>query len=293
MASIDTLATDVQRLFGKTVEGHGTLIPEDILAKFGVDVAMHVSDSLRARTGTRKPHTLYMSEVGQPCMRKLWYSLNLPAAAEVMQDHTLYKFLFGDLVEEVTLLLAEAAGHTVERRQERVEWETHGFKFTGRMDAVIDGVLVDVKSCSPYGYKKFQTGLNDSNDSFGYRTQLSLYNGWQAPRFERQGFLAVDKQNGHVGFFEYEWKSPALQMGVAAGSVTRSTPPDRRFEAVPEGKSGNKKLCVECSYCPYKQTCWADANGGTGLKGYAYSTGPVFLTEVKRTPAVAELPLAA
>jgi len=291
MPSIDTLATDVQRLFGQTLEGHGTLINDDILAKFGVDVAMHVADSLRARTGTRKPNTLYMSEVGQPCMRKLWYSLNAPLNAESMQDHTLYKFLFGNLVEEVTLLLAEAAGHTVERRQARVEWEVKGFKFSGRMDAVIDGVMVDVKSCSPYGFKKFQQGLNDSNDSFGYRTQLSSYNGLNTPAYDRQGFLAVDKQNGHVGFFEYEWESPLKQMHKAADSVRSATPPDRRFQPIPEGKSGNMKLCVECSYCPFKHTCWADANGGKGLAGYVYSTGPIFLTEVKRPPNV--MPLAA
>lgn len=293
MPSIDTLATDIQTLFGQTMEGSGTLVPEDLLAKFGVDVAMHVADSLRARTGKRKPNTLYMSEVGTPCLRKLWYSLNKPELAEKMQDHTLYKFLYGDLVEEVTLLLAEAAGHKVERQQERRVYGTRGWTFSGRLDAVIDGVLVDVKSCSPYSFQKFKKGLDDTNDSFGYRMQLSMYNGWDEPEFERQGFLAVDKQNGHVGFFEYEWESPNVKMGKCIDAVTNWLPPDRSFTAVPEGKSGNMKLCVECSYCPFKRTCWADANGGAGLKAYAYSTGPVFLTDVKREPKVVELPLAA
>jgi hypothetical protein len=293
MASIDTLTKDLQAQFSRAIDGSGTLIPEELLVGFGTNVAMHVADTLRARTRSRKPNTIYMSEVGTPCYRKLWYSVYHPEYGEKLQDHTQFKFLYGDLIEEIALLLAETAGHKVERRQERKEYESHGWRFTGRLDAVIDGVLVDVKSASPYSFKKFERGLTDENDSFGYRSQLSMYNGWDVPEFERQGFLVIDKQSGHVKFFEYPWESQAFRMGKCIGSVSTRMPPPRSFAAIPEGKSGNMKLCVECSYCQYKQKCWEDANGGAGLKGYAYSTGPVFLTEVKREPAVASLPLAA
>ena len=54
------------------------------------------------------------------------------------------------------------------------------------------------------------------------------------------------------------------------------------YSAELEGKSGNEKLGFECSYCPYKAECWP------GVRGFAYSYGPVFLTKVVRTPSVPE-----
>jgi len=58
---------------------------------------------------------------------------------------------------------------------------------------------------------------------------------------------------------------------------------------VPEGKSGNMKLGVNCSYCPHKVTCWDDANNGDGLRLFLYSNGPMWLTEVQKEPKVQEI----
>jgi hypothetical protein len=283
MPSIDTLADDIKDMFGSNA-----LANDELLASFGGRVALHVMDSLKARDGVRKPKSLYMSEVGKPCLRQIWYSVNHPGLAEEMPKHAHFKFLYGDVIEEVALLLAEAAGHEVTKRQERSEWLTkNGWTISGRLDAVIDGVLVDVKSCSPFGYKKFQEGLNDSNDSFGYRAQLSSYNGGL---YERQGILAIDKQNGHVGFFDVPYEDPSKRMEeVAIACADPFTEPRRQFALKPEGTSGNLKLGVECSYCPYKQACWRDANDGEGLKAYAYSTGPVFLGTVRKEPRTPQL----
>jgi hypothetical protein len=64
--------------------------------------------------------------------------------------------------------------------------------------------------------------------------------------------------------------------------------PTRCFEGIPDGKSGNMKLGVNCSYCAFKAPCWADANDGEGLRLFIYSTGPRWLTEVEREPDVPE-----
>lgn len=288
MKTIDTLADDIKGLFGATLRGDSHTFEEDVLARFGSSVALHVADSLRARTGGRKPKTLYMSEIGKPCIRQVWYGYHYPELAEQMQEHTLFKFFYGDVIEEATLLLAEAAGHKVERRQELTDIALGEWHVRGRKDAVVDGVLVDVKSCSPYGYKKFQEGLNDDNDSFGYRLQLSGYNEHQ--EFDRQGFIAVDKQNGHIGFFEQPFINPKSRViNIITALEDEHCPPDRAFKLEPMGTSGNEKLCTECSYCPYKQECWGDANDGAGLRTFLYSTGPVFLGTVKREPKAPEL----
>jgi hypothetical protein len=289
--TIDTLVDDIQQLFTDTLSGKSAEFDVDNLSRFSVNMANHVMQDLTARHNKRKPKTLYMSEIGKPCVRQVWYGVNKPELGEKMEGHTLLKFLYGDCVEELVLMLAEQAGHKVEKRQERKEWDLgDGWKVSGRIDAVIDGVLVDVKSCSPYAFDKFKDGLTDANDSFGYRAQLAGYN--LDDKYKRMGFLAVDKQNGRIGFFELplgEGMEASSKMIAVRNACSSSGKPVRHFELVPEGKSGNMKLCTECSYCPYKWDCWKDANDGKGLRAFAYSTGPVFLGTVAKEPKVPEL----
>jgi hypothetical protein len=289
--TIDTLVDDIHQLFKDALEGKSASIDLEVLSRFGVNVANHIVDDLTARTKKRTPHTLYASEVGKPCVRQVWYGVHKPELGEKLLPNAQIKFLYGDCVEELVLFLAEQAGHKVELRQQPVKYEVaHGVQLSGRIDALIDGVLVDVKSCSPYGFKKFQEGLNDSNDSFGYRAQLASYN--LHVMAKRAGFLAIDKQNGKLGWFEmtdFSRDDVIEKLLSTTTALKRSAPPDRHFSLEPEGKSGNEKLCMECSYCPYKFECWKDANGGAGLKAYAYSTGPVFLGTVVKAPKVPEI----
>jgi hypothetical protein len=49
------------------------------------------------------------------------------------------------------------------------------------------------------------------------------------------------------------------------------------------------KLGINCSYCPFKEDCWKDANGGMGLRKFIYYNGPVWLTHVEREPKVEEI----
>lgn len=295
MPTINTLAHDILQL------GKGSInISEDSLAKFGVDVALKLQRATEERTRPRPPKTLYMSEMGTPCAKQLWYKVHKPELAEPMQGNTLLKFLYGDLIEETVLCLAKAAGHTVEMEQRQMSLMFDDWKVNGRIDAVIDGVLVDVKSCSPFGFKKFKEGLNDKNDSFGYRTQIESYDialemGAGKQVVKQMGFLAVDKQNGSVHFSEHvktEDVIPKLHSLVRLVEHPKLVPVvNATMAPIPEGKSGNMKLCTVCSYCAFKEHCWKGANGGEGLRAYAYSTGPVFLTDVVKEPNVPRIAL--
>ena len=62
----------------------------------------------------------------------------------------LIAFLFGDIVEEVVLFLARAAGHEVTDEQKEIE--INGVR--GHIDGRVDGLPVDVKSASSYSYRK-------------------------------------------------------------------------------------------------------------------------------------------
>lgn len=149
---------------------------------------------------------------------------------------------------------------------------------------------MDVKSASTYAFKKFESNNLPGNDSFGYLPQLGGYieaskDDPKVTDKENGSFLVIDKTLGKIvldtyNFPEYNYykmvedKKKMLRLPI---------PPKRGFTDVPDGKSGNRKLGVACSYCPFKFTCW------NGLRVFRYSSGPVFLTQVSRLPNVEEI----
>ena len=64
--------------------------------------------------------------------------------------------------------------------------------------------------------------------------------------------------------------------------VAEKQPPERPYKDVADGMSGNRKLGTMCSYCQFKTLCWP------GLRTFVYSSGPVFMTKVVKTPNVLE-----
>lgn len=276
--SIDTLIGDIYGLF----DGHAVTEP-------GVkDFSTAVGDLFIKRLKETGPRTgLSLSQIGRP-LRQLYYDLTGGTPGqEVLTPQTRFKFAYGDLIEEMILFLAMEAGHDVTDTQRTVEVDG----VLGHIDCIIDGVLVDVKSCSTYSFNKFQSGEILEQDPFGYIYQLSSY--WATlPDVSRAGFLAIDKVVGRICFYELNPDTRKSKQEVSdrilevRECVGRGIEPDRCYPDEPEGKSGNRKLGVGCSYCPHKFHCWRDANDGAGLRSFIYSTGPKFLTEVAREPRV-------
>lgn len=280
MSKIEDLVQDIYKLFD-TGELEGDY---EGFARQSGDV---LERGLQPRDGQRAAR-VWFSNVGGPCTRKLWYKIYAADKAEPLRPHTRIKFLYGDLLEGLLLDLARRAGHSVEYAQERVEWNG----ITGRIDAVIDGVLVDVKSASSYAFKKFEAGLKPEDDAFGYLGQLAGY--LLAVRQDRKcesnraAFLAINKETGKLCLDIHEFTDEELiavterlvrAREAGLGDVT----PDRAFEPVPEGKSGNLKLGTNCSYCEFKRHCWPE------VRTFLYSSKPVDLVHVEREPNVPEL----
>ena len=285
----------------KTID---TLVP-DILAvvdgEGGWDEAINnywkeaTGETLWSRVGDEakehKKGTLRMSSIGQPCERKLWYSVNQYEDQEVLRPETKLKFLYGDLLEDLLLSLAKAAGHKVEGHQDPMRLA--GIK--GHRDAVIDGVTVDVKSASSFAFKKFKEHKLEHDDPFGYLTQLSSYvkAAEDDPLVEDKkggAFLVIDKQHGTLCLDYYDFEETGHLEDVEdlinsrkATCADGDTVPPRGFSTEPDGKSGNMRLCTNCKYCDYKKTCWPE------LRTFLYSNGPKYLTEVVREPNVKEL----
>lgn len=280
MKKIEDLGQDIYNVLRSKPKGD-----EDEEAKqledFGVNVALSLNKAMHVREEARKPFRLWASEIGKPCKRQLWYAHRVPEQAEELQPHTKFKFLYGDLIEETVLTLAEAAGHTVEGKQDVAEYKYKDWTVSGRQDAIIDGVLVDVKSASTYSFRKFEAGLSDTTDSFGYRQQLSFYNGVVTPSYERQGFVAIDKQNGHIGYFPSDWVSNADAIKDCVSAIEGDLP-ERPYRALEDATFGNKKLSIMCSYCPFKLSCFGK------LTTAFYANGPQFLPTdlMKKAPKV-------
>lgn len=279
MAKIGTLVQDVYELVDQ-----GKEVSEEDIARFSSSLAQIMSDRLNEdRSGASY---LRPSNIGEKCDRKTWLSVHRPELAEKLSPDTKLKFLIGDMWEQILLFLAEQAGHTVEGQQDRME--INGV--VGSRDAVIDGVTTDVKSASTYSFQKFDKHLEITEDAFGYLKQIGFYleAGKDDPVVtdkEHAAFFVGDKTLGKIALdIHKKGKTDYAELIEKKRKMLSSDKmPPRAYFDEPDGKSGNRKLGVACSYCPFKRTCWP------GLRTFAYSTGPRFLTEVKRVPDVHEI----
>jgi hypothetical protein len=229
-----------------------------------------------------------MSNLGETCTRKLWYDLHSDHQGETLSGQTLLKFFYGDLLEALLLQLAIASGHTVEGCQDELVYM--GVK--GHRDAVIDGVLVDVKSASGRAFDKFKRNGLREDDPFGYLRQLTSYLAASQDDplvVDKSGaaFLVINKESGAVclDYYNLQDELATHEAWVSERIKLADNPfgPVRTMQDEEEGKSGNRKLGVKCSYCPYKNHCWPN------LRKFLYAKGPVWLTETVVEPKVTEV----
>ena len=172
------IANSINELLLSVALGNKVDVTEEDAAILGVKVSMAIEKALtgRGQAQPRDGKKLYFSEVGSPCWRKVWYKYH-GQEGETLMPHALLKFIYGDLLEELLLFLAEKAGNKVENQQGEVEIPLRdGWVLRGRIDAEINGKIVDVKSASSFAMKKFESlGALRSDDPFGYEDQLTGY----------------------------------------------------------------------------------------------------------------------
>jgi hypothetical protein len=297
LKDISTLVEDIYAVLDErtehnvdeaNVEAAGELFKQVLRTRFAARQAKRGEEVLRFSSLGKKP-------------RQLWYAANMPEKAEVLSPQTSFKFLYGDCIEILLLFLAKEAGHEVTHEQYEVECD--GVK--GHTDCVIDGIPVDAKSASPYSFGKFKDGSFVFDDPFGYIPQISGYahaleeeakaseQARETAYTDRAAFLVADKVHGSITFAEVDeytlrGNPPGPKIAGLREVISSGTPPSRCYSDEPEGKSGNRKLGVGCSYCAFKDECWKDSNGGRGLRKFYYSRGPVWLSAVSREPNVNE-----
>lgn len=278
MKTLDTLIPDIYRLFT-----HEHKFDKKNVSAFG----KRLSEIIESRIDQeRRAPVLRMSNLGTPCLRKLWYQVNMAEAAEPIDGPALLKFLYGHILEELVLFLSKEAGHDV--TGEQTELSINGV--LGHRDAIIDGVLVDVKSASSYSFEKFANGTLAEDDAFGYLDQINayLYASQKDEKVNEKGkaaFIAVDKTLGKIAILPVESNEVDYDKRITQirQVLSDTKPPKRHYEDIPDGASGNRKLGVSCSYCEFKKTCWP------GLRTFKYSKSHTYLTTVGKLPKVEEV----
>lgn len=279
-----TLPEDIYALFDN---GTDHVVSEENVEWAGEALKEILRTRLRSRPTLTGEDVLRFSSLGKKD-RQLWMAANKSETAEELPPKAAFKFLYGDIIEILLLFLAKESGHEVTHEQYKVEEDG----VLGHTDACIDGVPVDCKSASTFSYQKFADGGFKFDDPFGYIAQLSGY-AHKLGITDRAGFLVADKQHGDICFAEIDeydiaGNRPRDRIEHLRDIIARPEPPERCYPDKADGKSGNRKLDVGCSYCKYKEECWKDANDGQGLRKFFYSKGPVWLTNVAKTPKVDE-----
>ena len=192
--TIHTLVDDIYRLM-ETKEAEESVDVEAEIELFGENMKTLMRTEFgRKRTTDRR--TLRLSNIGRDD-RVLWNVVNGTEKEEI-KPATYIKFMYGHLIEEMLLFMTRMAGHEVSDEQRVCEVE--GIK--GHMDCKIDGLVVDVKSASSFGFKKFKDGTLAMDDAFGYVDQIKAYA--HACGETEFGWLAMDKANGHLAVLKYD-----------------------------------------------------------------------------------------
>jgi len=282
MKKIDNLVEDIYKLFDLDPIQKKESEVDKLIDNFGNMLKEHIKEFLY-----KEPEGngyLRLSGIGKPD-RQLWYDINSKVNDTNFAPHVRIKFLYGYILEELLLLLSSVAGHEVNEQQKEVEIE--GVK--GHQDAMIDGVLVDCKSASGYGFEKFKSNTLMQDDPFGYIAQISAYA--EANGVDKAAFLVIDKSTGEICLSQVE----SMEMINATNRVKhlknivgKDEIPDRCYSPIADGKSGNYRLPVGCVYCKHKYICWSDTNQGKGLRVFNYAKGKRFLVQVTKEPDVPE-----
>lgn len=278
--SIHTLVADIYDQLNHTKEGWFT---DDLSGFLAGDIAGRLSNSLG---GSQQKARLRLSQMGPRCPRALWHMVNTPHLAEQLPAWAKIKYSFGHVIEALAITLAKAAGHEVTGEQDELVVDD----VKGHRDCVIDGCIVDVKSTSSFGFKKFETGSIREDDAFGYLDQLDAYlvGSSDDPLVrskDKAYLLAIDKQLGHMCLYEHRLRRDQLIKRVDEYKriVAQPNPPKCTCGTQPDRKSGNERLDVKASYNSFKHQCFPH------LRTFLYASGPVYLTKVVRKPDVTEV----
>ena len=164
--NLSTLVEDIYQTVTDITDGKQT-VPDELLNELGQKIARTI------KTWSTPQHhnkfKLRMSNIGRPS-RQLYYSQQ---DTKEIKHHpsTQLKFLYGHIMEDLLIFLVKLSNHSVTDEQKEVTVDG----VLGHMDCKIDGEVIDIKTASGFGFKKFKNKTLAEDDPFGYVSQLAGY----------------------------------------------------------------------------------------------------------------------
>jgi len=264
----------IQDYMERASRGEVSIPPEAVM-----DFANSCRDSVINQLNKQREYKIRMSGLGRPVCQQL---LEKRGIEQEIQYNMLFRFLFGDLVESIAVLVLEQAGIDIVEKQKQVSVKIGDTEVTGTLDLIIRDELGqekvwDVKSASEWAFKFKYTGFGGydkikEDDPFGYIMQGHLYG--EATGLPFGGWIVVNKSSGEVAIVEApDWQNDDRKeyLADAEKRIKLLTDDSSEFK-VPfkdifetykqdgqEVRTGNKLLPKPCTMCGFKAHCWKDA----------------------------------
>lgn len=281
----------------KATRGEVTVSPSAIK-----DFAKECEESVERQLNKERKFSIRMSGLGRPLCQQL---LDRQGIKEDMDYNALFRFMFGDLVESIVVLIMEQAEVEIVAKQKPVKLTIAGHEITGTLDLILRdemGVekVWDVKSASEWAFRFKYTGYGGydkikEDDPFGYVMQGHLYG--EATGLPFGGWIVVNKSSGQIVMVEApDWQDEDRReyMKDAERRVKRLLDPDPNFVKPyktefetykvkgEEIRTGNKTLHKICSMCGYRSHCWSNAQLHDKVTSKAKSAPRVWYDVLKK-----------
>ena len=225
------------------------------MPKYGVARVIDEAIMKKAREKERRNY-LGMSEIGEECLRKLWYSYR--DMDKVVDDARVQRiFRLGDHVETIVVGLLKDAGLTVydidpdTGKEYRVS--DLDDKYGGGIDGVVVGLpesakphLLEIKSASN---KRFNQLLKSGYEEWDSKYKAQIHSYMHYFKLDRCLVVVYNKDTSELYFeripvdpFEAEVNKQKAQLVISSEQKL-----DRAY----------KKKNFKCNWCKYKEGCWS------------------------------------
>lgn len=201
----------------------------------------------------RESHRRYlgMSQIGDPCSRKLWFDFR-GFSPKPKDGRMLLIFDDGDHVEEKLVKYLRIAGYKLENTgKDQLAFRMFDDHFCGHCDGVIYGVtqLPHILECKSANKNKFETFRKNGVKATypQYHAQCQCYMGYSG--LERALVVVYCKDNAQIYTERIHFNKHDFETynNKAFDIITSNDPPKKTL----------KQDSMECQWCDYSIPCWS------------------------------------
>ena len=282
------LLVSIQEFLDKAGQGEVEL-PDHLIQEFKDSCETAIKKQFSRREGSK----LRMSGIGRPVCQQI---LSMQDCPKESSYNDIMRFLFGDLIEAVAMLVIKAAGIKVVGEQKPCSIVLDKENIKGTLDVILDEdgteKVWDIKSASPFSFdQKFKNGYDKikEDDPFGYIVQGHLYG--EANNMPFGGWIVINKSTGEWAVVDapedISERKRVLQQADNIVKVVKKADFKKaklKDDCETYRKDGeivrtkNRLMPKLCSFCEYKKHCWEDARLENKITSKAKSPPQIWYT---------------